>query len=104
MNAMMQAPALNLRSTTTGAASRRREFLRVGRRILISPNGKTETSFDVGLIFGGDVPEPLAADRYRACQGFVQGYRHPAGARFAARAVRMLGAATPNGWLVLASA
>jgi hypothetical protein len=104
MNAMMQAPALNSRSTTTGAASCLREFLRAGGHVLTAPDGKTETSFDIGLIFGGDVPEPLAADRYRACQAFVHAYRQPAGARFAARAVRMLGAATLNRWLVLSAA
>jgi hypothetical protein len=105
MNAMMQAPATALPSTsTTGAASCLREFLRAGGRLLIAPDGETETSYDIGLIFGRDVPEPVAVDRYRACQAFVHAYRQPDGARYAARAVRMLGAATPNRWRVLSAA
>jgi hypothetical protein len=105
MKKMMQAPERALLSTTTaGAAGCLRGFLAAGGRILMAPDGKTETSFDPDLIFGGNVPEALAADRYRTCQAFVQDYRRPAGARFTARAVRMLGAATPNGWLVLHAA
>lgn len=79
-----------------------RNFLNAGGRILIAPNGRAEPSIDGALIFGGDVPDPVAASRHEACRRFVCAFRHERGVRFAARAVRMLGASTENGWRVLA--
>ncbi|MFC4594283.1 hypothetical protein [Sphingobium tyrosinilyticum] len=100
MNALKEITA----SHDAGQADPLRSYLCAGGRILIAPNGVAEVSIDGAAILAGSMEQALAHQRYLACQQFVRRFRRKRGAQFAARAARMLGASTSNGWRVLAGA
>jgi hypothetical protein len=78
-----------------------RDFLRHGGRVMINPKGQVKSKFDLGKLYPRDGGSDPAPELVEAVLRFTRLERRWDGRGRLKRAVRVLGEATPNGWVVL---